>query len=44
MKRAKRLSADDLIRTTKAMFTKYGLPKNKVSDAGTNFMSDYLKQ
>ena len=44
MKRADEPSADDLFRAIKVIFTEFGLPKKTVSDAGTNFMSDWFKQ
>ena len=44
MKRADRLSADDLIIATNVVFTEFGLPKKLVLDAGTIFVSDLFKQ
>ena len=43
MNRADRLSADDLIRAIKVLFTEFVLPKI-VSDADRNFTSDWFKQ
>ena len=40
MKKADALSADDLIREAKAVFTEFGIPKKVFSDAGTNFISE----
>ena len=44
VKRADGLSADDLVRATKDVFTEFGLPKKLVSDSGMSFISGQLKQ
>ena len=44
MKKTDGLSADNLIRAVKIVFAECGLPKNTVSDAGKNFISDKLIQ
>ena len=44
MKRAERLSADDIIRTTKVLFAEFGLPKKFESDSGMRLVLHQLKQ
>ena len=44
VKKADGLSADDLTRGAKIVFTEFGLPKKIVSDAGKNFISDCFIQ
>ena len=44
IKRLEGLSAENLITTTKVIFTKYGIPCKLMSDADTNFVSDIFWQ
>ena len=45
MKRADRLSADDLIRVAKVVFHRiWVIPTKTVVDAGTNFIADCFQQ
>ena len=40
IKKPNGLSADNLIRAVKIVIAEFGLPKETVSDVGTNFISD----
>ena len=44
VEKANSLAADDLVKAAKIVFTKFGLPKSIISDAGMNFTSDTFKQ
>ena len=43
VKRMDRLSADSLIATVKVIFAEYGVPHRIMSDAGSNFILEKLK-
>ena len=44
VKRVEDMSTESLILAHKAIFSKYGLPKRIMSDAGGNFISDKFRQ
>ena len=44
IRKADSLAANDLVKTAKIVFTKFGLPKKIISDAGTNFALNTFKQ
>ena len=44
IKRLEGRSADNLINVVKIIFTKYGIPRNIMSDVGTNFIADRFWQ
>ena len=43
-KKAKSLTADDLVKPAKIVFTEFGLPKEIISDADMNFSTDIFRQ
>ena len=44
VKRLKGLSTENLITTTKIIFTEYGIHHKLMSDTGTNFISDRFRK